>query len=95
MVEEQAVFEQLTLNDFKMWKSTVLKTFNNYSITMSNIRRNLRILMMVMLFPWLLISELIQLMFLNILKISKVFLKILKEQLVIFYLVGFFYPKFV
>ena len=75
MVEEQAVFEQLTLNDFKMWKSTVLKTFNNYSITMSNIRRNLRILMMVMLFPWLLISELIQLMFLNILKISKVFFK--------------------
>ena len=75
MVEEQAVFEQLTLNDFKMWKSTVLKTFNNYSITMSNIRRNLRILMMVVLFPWLLISELIQLMFLNILKISKVFFK--------------------
>ena len=75
MVEEQAVFEQLTLNDFKMWKSTVLKTFNNYSITMSNIRRNLRILMMVVLFPWLLISELIQLMFLNILKISKVCFK--------------------
>ena len=30
MDEEEAVFEQLTLNDIKMWSSTALKTFNNY-----------------------------------------------------------------
>ena len=34
--EEQAVFEHLTLNDFKMWSSIVFKTFNNYSIIMKN-----------------------------------------------------------
>ena len=30
--EEQAVFEKLTLNDFKKYSSTAFKTFNNYSI---------------------------------------------------------------
>ena len=34
--EEQAVFEQLTLSDFKKWSSTALKTFNNYTIIMTN-----------------------------------------------------------
>ena len=38
MNEEQAVFEQLTLSDFRMWSSKVLKAFNDYSITMTNIR---------------------------------------------------------
>ena len=33
--KEQAVFEQLTLRDFKKWSSSV-KTFNNYTITMTN-----------------------------------------------------------
>ena len=36
MDEEQAVFEQLTLTDFKKWSSTALKTFNNYGIIMSS-----------------------------------------------------------
>ena len=38
MDEEQAVFEQLTLSDFNMWSSKVLKTFNDYSIIMTDIR---------------------------------------------------------
>ena len=37
MGEEQAVFEQLTLIDFKKCNSGALKTFNNYSIIMSNL----------------------------------------------------------
>ena len=31
MNEEQAVFEQLTLSDFRKWISAALKTFNNYN----------------------------------------------------------------
>ena len=34
--KQQAVFEQLTLSDFKKWSSTALKTFNNYTIKMTN-----------------------------------------------------------
>ena len=34
--EEQAVFEQLTLNDFKKWNPTALNTFNNSTIIMTN-----------------------------------------------------------
>ena len=37
MDKEQAVIEQLTLTDFKMWDSTTLNTFNNYSKIMINI----------------------------------------------------------
>ena len=36
MNKEQAVFEQITLSDFKKWSSSALKTFNNYTITMTN-----------------------------------------------------------
>ena len=36
MDKEQAVFEQLTLSDFKKWSSTALKTFNNYTKIMTN-----------------------------------------------------------
>ena len=36
MDEEQAVLEQLTLNDFKKWSSTAFKTFNNYPTIMNN-----------------------------------------------------------
>ena len=32
MDEEQAVFEQLTLSDFKKWSSTALRAFNNSTI---------------------------------------------------------------
>ena len=39
MDEEQAVFEQLTLSDFKKWSSTALETFNNYTITVTKQRR--------------------------------------------------------
>ena len=35
--KEQAVFEKLPLSDFKMWSFAALKTFNNYSIIMTNI----------------------------------------------------------
>ena len=43
MDEEQAVFEQLYLSDFKIWSSTGLKTVNNYSIMMTNISNKMRI----------------------------------------------------
>ena len=36
MNKEQAVFEQITLIDFKKWSSSALKSFNNYTITMTN-----------------------------------------------------------
>ena len=32
MREEQAVFDQLNLSDFKKWSSTTLNTFDNYRI---------------------------------------------------------------
>ena len=44
MDKEQAVFEQLTLGDFKKWSSTTLKTFNNYAIMITNNRDKIRIL---------------------------------------------------
>ena len=43
MDEEQAVFEQLTLSDFKKWSSTALRTFNNFTIIMTNNSGKLRI----------------------------------------------------
>ena len=68
MVEEQAVFEQLTWSKFKIWSSTPLKTVNNYSIRIAKNTDN------VVLLSLLLISEFIQqtiqvnFMLLNILK---------------------------
>ena len=44
MCEEQAVYEQFTLSDFKKWSSTALKTFNNYTIIMNNNNDKIRIL---------------------------------------------------
>ena len=41
--KEQAVFEQLTLSDFRKRSSTVLKTFNNYTIIMTNNSYKIRI----------------------------------------------------
>ena len=43
MDKEQAVFEQLSLSDFKMWSSIALKAFNNYTIIMTNKSNNIRI----------------------------------------------------
>ena len=40
--KEQAVFEQLTLSDFNK-SSTTLKTFNNYTIVMTNDSPKIRI----------------------------------------------------
>ena len=42
--KEQAIFEQLTLSDFKEWSSIELKTFNNYTIIMTNNSDKIRIL---------------------------------------------------
>ena len=36
MNEEQTVFEQLTLSDFKKWSSTVLINFDNSTIIITN-----------------------------------------------------------
>ena len=36
MDKEQAVFEQLILSDYQKWNCTTLKTFNNYTIIMTN-----------------------------------------------------------
>ena len=36
MDKEQAVFEQLILSNFKKWSFSALKTFNNYTTTMTN-----------------------------------------------------------
>ena len=41
--KEQAVFEQLTLSDFKKWSSKALKTFNNYTTIMTNNSYKIRI----------------------------------------------------
>ena len=71
MNEEQDALEQLTLSDFKMWKSFVIKAFNNCSI----------IIVSVGLLSRLLISELIRnsslgnfTLFLNTLKILETLL---------------------
>ena len=50
MDEEQAVFEQLTLSDFKKWSSTALKTFNKYAIIMTNNSNNVVLLSLLLLF---------------------------------------------
>ena len=42
--EDQAVIEQLTLSNFKKWSFTALKTFNNYTIIMTNNSDIVRIL---------------------------------------------------
>ena len=42
--EDQAVFEQLTLINFKKWSFTALKTFNNSTIIMTNNSEIVRIL---------------------------------------------------
>ena len=36
MDEEKAVFEQLTLSDFKKWSSTALNAFSNHIIIITN-----------------------------------------------------------
>ena len=41
MDEEQALFEQCTLSDFKKWSSIALKAFNNYSIIMNDYSNNI------------------------------------------------------
>ena len=43
MDDEQAVFGQLTLSDFKKWSSTVLQTFSNYTIIMNKNSNNIQI----------------------------------------------------
>ena len=43
MDEEQAVFRQLTLSNFKKWSFTALKTFNNSTIIMTNNSGKIRI----------------------------------------------------
>ena len=40
--EQKAVFEQLTLSDFKMWSSTAFKTFDSYTIIMNNNTDNVK-----------------------------------------------------
>ena len=41
--EEKAVLEHLTLSNFKMWSSTALRYFSNYSIMITNDSDNIRI----------------------------------------------------
>ena len=43
MDEEEVIFEQLTLSDFKMWSSTVLKSCNNYDVILANNTDNMRV----------------------------------------------------
>ena len=43
MYKEQAVFEQLTLSDFRKWNSTALKTFNISTIIITNNSDKMRI----------------------------------------------------
>ena len=42
MDKKQAVFEQLTLSDFKKWSFTVLKALYNYPVIMNNNCDNIR-----------------------------------------------------
>ena len=84
MDKKQAVFEQITLSDFKKWSSTALKTLNNYTIIIINNSYKIRKLKLSLL----LIFELIQqatlmnfMLYLNIFKILKIFmLNISKEK---------------
>ena len=39
----QVILEQITINDVKVWSSKALKTFNNYSVTMTDTNDNIRI----------------------------------------------------
>ena len=78
MDEEQAIFEQLTLSNFKRWSSTALKTFNNSTIIMTNDSGKVRISWVVFL-SLLFIFDLIQqaslvnfMLFSNISKILKI-----------------------
>ena len=86
MDEEQAVFEHLILSNFKKWSSTTLKTFNNYTIIMTDNSDKIRILVWYFRLSCLflsLFSRLVNFMFLNI----------LKEKLHISYLEGTFSMK--
>ena len=78
IVEEQALFEQLTLSDFKKWSFAALKAFNNYPKIWTTIVTTYEYHEWV-LPSLLLIYELIQqaalvnfMLFLNIFKISKI-----------------------
>ena len=79
MDKEQAVFEQLTLGDFKKWSSTVLQTFNNYARIMTNNSYKNKNIMSVVFLSLLLTFKLIQqaalmnfILYLNIFKILKI-----------------------
>ena len=89
------------LSDFKTRSSTALKTLNNYSIIMTN-NGEYKTISRVVSLSMLLNSELIRLavlvnfmLFLNILKISKISFRTLKGTLAITCLVGACYLKIV
>ena len=76
---EQAVFEQLTLSDFKKLSSSALKTFNNYNTTVTNSSDKIRISRVVVFLFLLLIFEFIQqaalvnfMLYLNIFRILNI-----------------------
>ena len=60
MDKERAVFEQLTLSNFKKWSSTALKGFTNYTIIMANNSDKMRISYVWFFLSLLFIFELIQ-----------------------------------
>ena len=56
MNEEQAVFKQLILSDWKKWNSPAFKTFNNYTILTPN-NRNMSVVFLSLLLIFELISS--------------------------------------
>ena len=86
MDKEQAVFEQLTLSDFKNWSSSTLKTFNNYTIIMTNNSDKIRIscvvfLSLLLIFEFTQQAALVNFMFyLDIFKILKILFRTFRRK---------------
>ena len=70
MNENKGIFEQLTLSNFKIRSATESKTFNNYSIIMTNVTDNKEYVGNFWVNPKGCLGEFM--FFLNILKISKI-----------------------
>ena len=97
MGKEQAVFEQLTLSDIKMWSSPELKTFNNYARITTNNRGKIRIswACFLSLFSFELIQQAFQVVFEQFQNLENHIFKILKEKLHISCIVGSFFLRIV
>ena len=100
MNEEQIVFEQLTLSDFKKLSSTALNTFNGSTIIMTNNNDKIVILYMwcFLSVPYFQVNSTgcsgeFRVVFKHFQNLENHILNILKEKLYFSYLVGPFFLK--